>query len=90
MSVLELKGNLLQLLARLESEKRLLVLFETAQRFVKEEESDMDYQTEVQGWHDLSREQQSSLKIAIEESNDPKNLVSHEDVLKMMEQWFVK
>ena len=33
MSVLELKGNLLQLLARLESEKRLLVLFETAQRF---------------------------------------------------------
>ena len=90
MSVLELKGNLLQLLARLESEKRLLVLFETAQRFVKEEESDMDYQTEVQGWHDLSREQQSSLKIAIEESNDPKNLVSHEEVLKMMEQWFVK
>ena len=38
MSVLELKGNLLQLLARLESEKRLQVLFETAQRFVKEED----------------------------------------------------
>ena len=90
MSVLELKGNLLQLLARLESEKRLQVLFETAQRFVKEEESGIDYPTEVQGWHDLSGEQQSSLKIAIEESNDPKNLVSHEHVLKMMDQWFVK
>lgn len=90
MSVLELKGNLLQLLARLESEKRLLALVETAKRFVKEEEDIIDFENEVEGWHDLSREQQSSLKIAIEETNDPKNLVSHEDVLKMMDQWFVK
>lgn len=90
MSVLELKGNLLQLLARLESEKRLLVLYETAKRFVKEEEDIMDYETEVEGWHDLTKQQQANLKVAIQETNDPKNLVSHEDVLKMMDQWFAK
>ncbi len=90
MSVLELKGNLLQLLARLESEKRLLVLYETAKRFVKEEEDIVDYETEVEGWHDLTKQQQANLKIAIQETNDPKNLVPHEEVLKMMDQWFVK
>jgi hypothetical protein len=86
MSVLELKGNLLQLLARLDNEKSLSVLYESAKRFVKEEEI-MDYENEVDGWQDLSKEQQANLKMAIEESNDPKNLVPHEDVLKMMDAW---
>jgi hypothetical protein len=86
MSVLELKGNLLQLLARLDNEKSLTALYESAKRFVKEEEI-MDYEKEVDGWQDLSKEQQANLKMAIEESNDPKNLVPHEDVLKMMDAW---
>ena len=50
----------------------------------------MNYEKEVEGWHDLTKEQQADLKIAIEESNDPKNLVPHEEVLKMMDQCLEK
>jgi hypothetical protein len=48
------------------------------------------YEDEVEGWDELSASQQATLKTAIEESNQPENLVPHEDVLKMVDKMLVE
>ena len=86
MSVLELKGNILQLLARLESPQHLAKLQKMASKFVKEEIST----NEIEGYSDLSPEQQSDLLEAIAESYDESKLIPHDEVLKRLERWQTK
>lgn len=50
----------------------------------------MDYEKEVEGWDKLSVSQQNTLKAAIEESNNPHNLIPHDEVLKMMDLWLTE
>lgn len=50
----------------------------------------LNYTQKVEGWDDLTPQQQTILALAIEETNDLKNLVQHEDVLKMMDNWLTK
>ena len=83
---LELKGYLHSLIERAKDRTQLL-LFATAAESVFEQNDTIDYPNDVEGWHDLTTSQQAILAIAIKESNDPKNLVPHEDVLKMMDKW---
>lgn len=45
---------------------------------------------EEDGWHDLSPNEQKRLDAAIAETYDPSKLVSHEEALKMIDQWLTK
>jgi F0F1-type ATP synthase delta subunit len=78
MSVLELKGNLLQLLARLENHNHLATLNEIATQFVEEEISTHD----IEGYNDLSPEQQTDLLEAIEQTYDESKLIPHEEIIR--------
>jgi hypothetical protein len=85
---LELRGYLHSLIERMKDRTQLLLVVNVAETFF--DEKPMDYENEVEGWSDLSLSQQKTLKLAIEESNHPHNLVPHEDVLKMMDQWLTE
>ena len=86
---LELKGYLHSLIEKAKDRTELL-LFAKAVAPIFEDNGVMDYENEVAGWSELSVSQQATLKVAIEESNQPHNLVPHEDVLKMMDKWLVE
>jgi hypothetical protein len=86
---LELKGYLHSLIERAKDRMQLLQFANAAEAII--EQNDLtDYTQEVEGWNDLTPQQQTTLALAIEESNDPKNLVPHEDVLKMMDKWLTE
>jgi hypothetical protein len=86
---LELKGYLHSLIERAKDRIQLLQFANAAEAII--EQNDLtDYAQEVEGWNDLTPQQQTTLALAIEESNDPKNLVAHEDVLKMMDKWLTE
>jgi hypothetical protein len=86
---LELKGYLHSLIERAKDRIQLLQFANAAEAII--EQNDLtDYTQEVEGWNDLTPQQQTTLALAIEESNDPKNLVPHEDVLKMMDKWLTE
>ncbi len=86
MSVLELKGNILQLLARLENHHHLAKLQELATQFVNEEISDHD----IEGYNDLSPKQQIDLLEAIAETYDKSKLIPHDEVIKRFDRWLTK
>ncbi len=79
MSVLELKGSILEMVSHIQNEdtlKRLMLLFK---KTVAEEEIDW--------WDELSPEIQAELEISLAECDDPTKLIAHADVMKMSEQW---
>ncbi len=79
MSVLELKGSLLEMVSNIQSEdtlNRLMLLFK---KTLQEEEVDW--------WDELSPEIQAELETSLAECDDPTKLISHADVMKMSEQW---
>ncbi len=79
MSVLELKGSLLEMVSNIQNEetlKRLMLLFK---KTVAEEEIDW--------WDELSPEIQSELETSLAECDNPSKLISHDKVMKMSEQW---
>ena len=86
MSVLELKGNILQLLARLENQSHLIILQEIATQFVENEVSEHD----IEGYNDLSREQQIDLLESIAQTYDESKLIPHNEVLKRFDRWLTK
>ena len=86
---LELRGYLHSLIEKAKDRTELL-LFAKAVAPIFEETTVMNYANEVAGWGELSDAQQATLKMAIEESNHAKNLVPHEDVLKMMDKWLTE
>lgn len=85
---LELRGYLHSLIERVKDRTQLLIFVNVAETIF--EDKPMDYENEVEGWSELSLSQQMTLKLAIEESNHQHNLVPHEDVLKMMDQWLTE
>ena len=86
---LELRGYLHSLIEKAKDRTELL-LFAKAVEPIFKDNGVMDYENEVAGWSELSHSQQATLKIAIEESNQPHNLVPHGDVLKMMDKWLTE
>ena len=81
---LELRGYLHSLIEKMKDRTQLLLFAQVAETVF--DDKLMDYEKEVEGWSALNLSQQTTLKLAIEESNHPHNLVPHEDVLKMMDQ----
>jgi hypothetical protein len=86
---LELRGYLHSLIERVKDRTQLL-LFVNVVETIFDDKRVIDYENEVEGWSELSLSQQMTLKLAIEESNHPHNLVPHGDVLKMMDQWLTE
>jgi hypothetical protein len=86
---LELRGYLHSLIEKMKDRTQLLLFVNVVETIV-EDKTVIDYENEVEGWSELSLSQQTTLKLAIEESNHPHNLVPHEDVLKMMDQWLTE
>ncbi len=86
---LELRGYLYSLIEKAKDRTQLLLFANAVEPFF-DENIGMDYENEVAGWQDLSVSQQNALKLAIEESNHPQNLVPHDEVLKMMDAWLTE
>jgi hypothetical protein len=86
MSVLEIKGNIVQLLAHLENRNHLMKLQEIAKQFVHEEISTDD----IEGYNDLSTEQQKDLLEAIAETYDESKLIPHDEAIKRLDKWLIK
>ncbi|MBC7777193.1 MAG: hypothetical protein H7246_17305 [Phycisphaerae bacterium] len=83
MSVLEMKGELHDLLAQVNEESHL----EKIRAFMLRLLSATDSKSEYDG---LTEEQYAELLLAIEESEDEENLVSSEEVFKRFGQWIGK
>jgi hypothetical protein len=79
MNVAEMKMEMVELITQTYDEPTLTRLYEKMHEAI-----------EADGWHDLSPEEQRKLDIAIEETYNPSKLVSHEEALKMIDQWLGK
>ena len=84
MSNLELKGGILEMIARIDDQESLRELAKIITEFLGNHEQDNDY------WEDLSEAEKRELDSAILESEDESNLVDHEDVMKKYERWLNK
>jgi hypothetical protein len=78
MNTAEMKLEMFELLAQTKDKNKVTQLYEVMQD-VLDSEND--------GWNDLSLEEQRKLDIAIEETYNPKKLIPHDDVLKMIDKW---
>ena len=76
MTAIELKGNILDIVAKFESPKMLQQLYDTATELLEKDEIEADW------WDDLTEEQQIRLQKSIDESHDKINWISHEDMKK--------
>jgi hypothetical protein len=80
MSVLELKGELYEMLVEVRTEKSILKIRQTIQQAIEEE--DIEYS--------FSKEQNDRLELAIAESRMPEKRIPYEDIQKEFAQWFKK
>lgn len=77
MSELELKGGIVQLVSKLRNRESLKELKELIELFVRNHASDTDF------W-DVEK---SELNRTLAESQDDKNLVSHQEVMNKYKKW---
>lgn len=82
MNVLELKGELLDMLSAVNNEQILLRLKQVFRQVTEDELYDNDFV--------LTAAQENELAEAIEETYHEENLVSHEDALKELSRWLKK
>lgn len=80
-TISELKVEMFELLAQTHDEAKVVKLYEAIHDVLGEEND---------GWSDLSPEEQIKLDLAIEETYNPSKLVSHEQVLKMIDKWLTE
>jgi hypothetical protein len=79
MSVLELKGDILQMISHIDSEKRLQDIRDVVSKYADKEDNNF--------WEDYTPEQKTELEKAFEESYDPTNGIAHEDMKKKHAKW---
>ena len=82
MSVLELKGELLDMVSSVKNEQLLLRLKQAFRQVTDDELVTSDFA--------LTPEQEAELAEAIEETYHEENLVSHETALKELSRWLKK
>ena len=83
MSVLELKGGILEIVSRLEDEHLLTELYELA-------ESTMQKEMTIEDTFSLTQEQVAELNLAEAESFDENELIDHDVVRAKHQQWLAK
>ena len=84
MNTLELKGSIIDIIARVNDLTLLDELNRLVHEFIKQKQKDTDW------WDELTPEQQEELQLAIDESYDENNWVSNEDAQAMIQQWLNK
>lgn len=84
MSSLELKGGILDMIARLDNPDSLMELKNMIADFVGHHAEGTDY------WEELTEEEREELEKAIKESEDESNHVSHEVVMGKYRKWLEK
>jgi hypothetical protein len=81
MNIAELKMEMVEIISQTYDEPTVNRLYAKIHEVMEEDDD---------GWNDLSLKEQKLLDAAIEETYDPSKLVSHEDALKMIDQWLIK
>jgi hypothetical protein len=84
MNVLEIKGEVHEMLFEVRTAKTILRIREFIRQAISEENSEEDLEAM------LSEEQIARLKKTIAHSRTSTNLIDHEDVKKKYAQWFNK
>lgn len=84
MNVLELKGELLDMISEFKKEEQLLRLHKVAKEMAEEESEEEDW------WAELSDEKRECLEKAIAHSRNPANRIPHEVVKKKHAKWLSK
>lgn len=79
MNTIELKQNFHQLIDSIDNEKLLINFYD----LIKTRSS----AKEGQLWNRLTVLEQEELLLSLEESKNPKNLISHEEMIKKHEKW---
>lgn len=80
MTVLELKGQMLQLISKVDDKPTLERLLQYFVAVLKKEDR-KDW------WDELSQEQQADLDLAMLEIENPQNLVSNDEALSFLQKW---
>ena len=83
MNALELKGSIIDTIARVNDLALLDELNQLVHKFIKLKQG-------TDWWDELTPEQQEELQLAIEESDDESNLVSEEEANEMIQKWLSK
>ena len=83
MNALELKGSIIDTIARVNDLALLDELNQLVHKFIKLKQG-------TDWWDELTPEQQKELQLAIEESDDESNLVSEEEANEMIQKWLSK
>jgi hypothetical protein len=83
MSILELRGEITTMISQMDDKNLLLLLRNQVAKALRGElgRPDSDW------WDELTPEQQADLDLALEEIEEPTNLVSHDEALKLLEKW---
>ncbi len=84
MSNLELKGNILEMIAHINERDILEELKEIITDLMELDNKEDDF------WNEISDFEKNELMTAIEESKHEENLVSHEEVMKKYSKWLEK
>lgn len=80
MNILELKGEVHEMLVEVKTEESILKIRQVVQQVIEEEEGDISF----------SEEHLEQLKLSIAESRLPENQIPYEDIKKEFAQWFKK
>lgn len=84
MSNLEIKGNILEMVANIDDLESLKELKKLVADFIGNRLKESDY------WDELSETEKNELEQAIMESEDESNHVAHEEVMKTYKKWLDK
>lgn len=84
MSTMEIKGNLHELIVKLNNKDLLIKAREILNDFVSQEES------QENGWDELPLDKKMELDQALIDIEDKKNLVTNEEVFKKYDKWLKK
>lgn len=79
MNTIEIKKNLHSLIDSIDNERVLHNYYELLKRHVNDNEGAL--------WSRLTNPEQDELLMALEESEDSQNLISHSDMKKKHEKW---
>lgn len=84
MSNLELKGNILEMIAHIDDRDILEELKEIITDLMEVDNNEDDF------WNEIGDFEKNELMAAIEEGKHEENLVSHEEVMKKYSKWLEK
>ncbi|MCB9230604.1 MAG: hypothetical protein H6581_03030 [Bacteroidia bacterium] len=84
MNSFELKGGLYDMISRINDKDLLAQIHGIISKLINQNLEKTEF------WDELPADQQNELELAIQESYNKENLVSHEDAMKEIQAWLTK